>query len=116
MKIFSKYYGPCVAFLFISLFSCTKVDRKTKPKFILDLACGTGLFIVEFLKAYPDCICDGSDISEKILVDEVENSNTKKQGITSQKKSLYFFILIFPVTIVFLIYFVIAEYAEITIT
>ena len=40
---------------------------KTKPKFILDLACGTGLFIDKFLKAYPDCICDGSDISRKIL-------------------------------------------------
>ena len=35
MKIFSKYYGPCVALLLISLFSCTKVDRKTKPNFII---------------------------------------------------------------------------------
>ena len=40
---------------------------KTKPQFILDLACGTGLFIDKFLKAYPDCICDGLDISRKIL-------------------------------------------------
>ena len=40
---------------------------KIKPKFILDLACGTGLFIDKFLEAYPDCICDGSDISRKIL-------------------------------------------------
>ena len=40
---------------------------KIKPKFILDLACGTGLFIDKFLKAYPNCICDGSDISRKIL-------------------------------------------------
>ena len=40
---------------------------KIKPKFILDLACGTGLFVDKFLKAYPDCICDGSDISRKIL-------------------------------------------------
>ena len=40
---------------------------KTKPKFILDLACGTGLFVDEFLRVYPDCICDGSDISKKIL-------------------------------------------------
>ena len=40
---------------------------KTKPKFNLDLACGTGLFIDKFLKAYPDCICDGLDISRKIL-------------------------------------------------
>lgn len=36
------------------------------------------------------------------------------EGIS--KKSLYFFILIFPLTVIFLIYFVIAEYAEITIT
>ena len=35
MKIFSKYYVPCVALLLISLFSCTKVDRKTKPNFII---------------------------------------------------------------------------------
>ena len=40
---------------------------KTKPQFILDLACGTGLFVDEFLRVYPDCICDGSDISKKIL-------------------------------------------------
>ena len=30
---------------------------KTKPKFILDLACGTGLFVDKFLQIYPDCIC-----------------------------------------------------------
>ena len=40
---------------------------KTKPKFILDLACGTGLFVDKFLQIYPDCICDGSDISRNIL-------------------------------------------------
>ena len=40
---------------------------KTKPKFILDLACGTGLFIDKYLRAYPDCICDGLDISRKLL-------------------------------------------------
>ena len=38
MKIFSKYFGPCVALLLISLFSCTKVDRKTKPNFIIIFA------------------------------------------------------------------------------
>ena len=40
---------------------------KTKPKYLLDLACGTGLFVEKFLQIYPDCICDGSDISRKIL-------------------------------------------------
>ena len=48
---------------------------KTKPQFILDLACGTGLFIDKFLKAYPDCICDGSDISIKIL--DISKKNGK---------------------------------------
>ena len=48
---------------------------KIKPKFILDLACGTGLFVDKFLKAYPDCICDGSDISKKIL--EISKRNGK---------------------------------------
>jgi len=48
---------------------------KIKPKYILDLACGTGLFIDKFLKAYPDCICDGSDISKKIL--DVSKRNGK---------------------------------------
>ena len=38
MKIFSKYFGLCVALLLISLFSCTKVDRKTKPNFIIIFA------------------------------------------------------------------------------
>ena len=48
---------------------------KTKPKFILDLACGTGLFVDKFLKVYPDCICDGSDISRKIL--DISKKNGK---------------------------------------
>ena len=40
---------------------------KKKPKYLLDLACGTGLFTEELLKKFPDCICDGSDISPKII-------------------------------------------------
>ncbi len=38
-----------------------------KPKFLFDLACGTGLFVEEFSKVYPNCICHGSDISQKII-------------------------------------------------
>ena len=49
-----------------------------------------------------------SILLSKFLLDE------NFEGIS--KKSLYFFTLIFPVTIVFLIYFVIVEYSEITIT
>ena len=32
---------------------------KKKPRFLLDLACSTGLFVKEYLKNYPNCICDG---------------------------------------------------------
>ena len=37
------------------------------PKFLLDLACGTGLFVEEYLKIFPNCICHGTDISKEIL-------------------------------------------------
>ncbi len=40
---------------------------KKKPIYSLDLACGTGLFAEELLKEYPNCICDGTDISSKIM-------------------------------------------------
>ena len=43
-----------------------------KPKYLLDLACGTGLFVVKFKKIFHICICDGSDISKEIL--EISNS------------------------------------------
>ena len=43
-----------------------------KPKYLLDLACGTGLFVEKFKKIFPKCICDGSDISNEIL--EISNS------------------------------------------
>ena len=38
-----------------------------KPDYILDLACGTGLFAQEILKFYPKTTIDGIDISKKIL-------------------------------------------------
>jgi 4-amino-4-deoxy-L-arabinose transferase-like glycosyltransferase len=49
-----------------------------------------------------------SILLSKFLLDE------NLEGIS--KRSLYFFTLIFPLTVVFLVYFVIAEYSEITIT
>ena len=52
---------------------------KIKPKFILDLACGTGLFVDKFLQIYPDCICDGSDISKKIL--DISRINGKYRNL-----------------------------------
>ena len=39
----------------------------TKPKNILDLACGTGLFGTELKKVYPKSYIYGSDISKKSL-------------------------------------------------
>ena len=61
---------------------------KIKPKFILDLACGTGLFIDKFLKAYPDCICDGSDISKKILNISEENGKYRSLYKKSFEKKI----------------------------
>ncbi len=55
--------------------SILKKFIKTKPKFILDLACGTGLFVDKFLQVYPNCVCDGSDISRKILKISKRNGN-----------------------------------------
>ena len=40
---------------------------KNKPKFVLDLACGTGLFAENIKKIYKNSIIDGSDISKKSL-------------------------------------------------
>ena len=52
---------------------------KTKPKYLLDLACGTGLFVEKFLRFFPDCICDGSDISKKIL--DISKKNGKYRNL-----------------------------------
>ena len=44
-----------------------KETINTKPKNILDLACGTGLFGTELKKTYPKSYIYGSDISKKSL-------------------------------------------------
>ena len=56
-----NYQAPKKATLFLKKYT------KIRPKYLLDLACGTGLFVQEFKKIYPDCTCDGSDISKKII-------------------------------------------------
>ncbi len=56
-----NYQAPRKATLFLKKYT------KIRPKYLLDLACGTGLFVQEFKKIYPDCTCDGSDISKKII-------------------------------------------------
>ena len=40
---------------------------KKKPRLVLDLACGTGLFAEKIKKNYKNAIIDGSDISKKSL-------------------------------------------------
>ena len=49
-----------------------KKKLNKNPKYLLDLACGTGLFVEKFKKIFPKCICDGTDISKEIL--EISNS------------------------------------------
>ena len=44
-----------------------KETTNVKPKNILDLACGTGLFGAELKKVYPKSHIYGSDISKKSL-------------------------------------------------
>ena len=44
-----------------------KETTNLKPKYILDLACGTGLFGIELKKIYPKSQIYGSDISNKSL-------------------------------------------------
>lgn len=56
---------------------------KKSPKYLLDLACGTGLFAEEVRKYFPKCICDGCDISGEIL----KISKTKKIYRNLYKKS-----------------------------
>ena len=56
----------------IALHENFKKKIKKNPKYLLDLACGTGLFVEKFKKIFPKCICDGSDISKEIL--EISNS------------------------------------------
>ena len=49
-----------------------KKKLNKSPRYLLDLACGTGLFVEKFKKIFPKCICDGSDISKEIL--EISNA------------------------------------------
>lgn len=61
---------------------------KIKPKYLLDLACGTGLFLEEYSKFYPQCICDGSDISKKIIDISKKKKIYRKLFKTSFEKKI----------------------------
>ena len=61
---------------------------KKKPRYLLDLACGTGLFVKEYLKTYPSCICDGSDISKKILNKSEKNGKYRNLYKKSFEKKI----------------------------
>ena len=61
---------------------------KKKPRYLLDLACGTGLFVKEYLKTYPYCICDGSDISKNILNISEENGKYRSLYKKSFEKKI----------------------------
>ena len=56
-----NYKAPKQAALILKKYSIRK------PRFLLDLACGTGLFAQEIKKIYPTITCDGTDISKKII-------------------------------------------------
>ena len=58
-----------------------KETINTKPKNILDLACGTGLFGTELKKKYPKSYIYGSDISKKSLKIALEKKIYKKLQI-----------------------------------
>ncbi len=56
-----NYKAPKQAALILKKYSIGK------QRSLLDLACGTGLFAQEIRKIYPTIICDGTDISKKII-------------------------------------------------
>ncbi len=72
-------------------YQCTKIIKKKiklKPKYLLDLACGTGLFVQSFYKFYPNCICDGSDVSQKILKEAKKKNIYRKLFKTSFERKI----------------------------
>ena len=57
------------------------------PKFLLDLACGTGLFGEKISKVYKDCIIDGTDISkESLKIAKKKNNYRNLSKISFEKR------------------------------
>ncbi len=67
-----------------------KETINTKPKNILDLACGTGLFGTELKKVYPKSCIYGSDISKKSLKITLGKKIYTKLQIKNFEKLHYF--------------------------
>ena len=83
MKIFSKYFGPCVALLLCSLSSCAKVDRKIKPNFIIIFADDLG---------YGDVSSYGLGTLQTPNIDKIANNGIKNytKYLTNLLKNRYF--------------------------
>ena len=59
-----------------------------KPKYLLDLACGTGLFAQEIRKIFPTIICDGTDISKKIINISLQKGLYRNLYLSSFEKNI----------------------------
>ena len=77
-----NYKAPRQAALILKKYSIGK------PKFLLDLACGTGLFAQEIRKIYPTIICDGTDISKKIINISLQKGLYRNLYISSFEKNI----------------------------
>ena len=61
---------------------------KNNPKYLLDLACGTGLFAQEIGKIFPNIICDGTDISKKIINISLQKNLYRNLFLSSFEKNI----------------------------
>jgi len=65
-----------------------KKYTKNKPKYLLDLACGSGLFAQEIIKIFPSIICDGTDISKKIINISLQKGIYRNLYLSSFEKNI----------------------------
>lgn len=77
-----NYKAPKQAALILKKYSIGK------PKYLLDLACGTGLFAQEIKKIYPTIICDGADISKKIIQVSLQKGVYRNLYLSSFEKNI----------------------------
>ena len=76
------YKAPKQAALILKKYSIRK------PSFLLDLACGTGLFAQEIRKIYPTITCDGTDISKKIINISLQKGLYRNLYLSSFEKKI----------------------------